>query len=292
MTWLSPRRLRLLAWHALTASGASTVGFSRRGLSWTVPVGDPHIGFGLFVEDGFQDAQLRSLLAWLKGRGRALSAGNVFVDVGANIGTTGISVAHEYDCRVLAIEPVPATFDLLRQNAYANGLTDQMILVNAAVVRQPGMVRMAHSCDSGAAFLARPGTRSEIDAVQRRSVECPGMPLGAILAAKGIRASEVAVVWADVQGCEVDVIESGAELWTAGAPLWAEFETPVLAQQGALEAFFVAAEKNFDRFIEARDLLKEGIECHPRPIAQLSHVLPRDPNRFFSTDVLLLPSGF
>ena len=118
------------------------------------------------------------------------------------------------------------------------------------------------------------------------------MPLGEVLAARGFRPSDVTVVWADVQGCEVDVIDTGAEIWATGAPLWAEFETPTLALQGALDAFFAAAEKHFDRFIDARDLLQEGVECQPRPISHLSQIFPRDPSRLFSTDVLLLPPGF
>lgn len=231
-------------------------------------------------------------MTWLKAHGRAPTSDGVFVDVGANIGTTSIPVAHEYGCRVLAIEPVQTTFELLRQNVAANGLAHSMILVNAAVVARQEMIRMALSYDSGSAFVARPGTPSEVHAASRSCIECQGMPLGALLATKGIRASDVSVVWADVQGCEVDVIDTGVEIWATGAPLWAEFETPVLALQGALDAFFVAAERNFDRFIDARDLLKEGVECQPQPIAQLRQVFPRNPDRLFSTDVLLLPPGF
>jgi len=257
-----------------------------------VPVGDPHIGFGLFVDDGFQQPQLRALMAWLKAHGRGVNSGSVFVDVGANIGTTSIPVAREYGCRVLAIEPVQTTFELLRQNVSANGLVDDIILVNAAVFERPEMVRMALSYDSGAAFVARQGTPSEIHAASRACIDCQGMPLGALLATKGIVPADVSLVWADVQGCEVDVIDTGVEIWAAGAPLWAEFETPMLALQGALDGFFVAAERNFDRFIDARDLLREGVECQPQPIAMLSQVLARNPDRLFSTDVLLLPPGF
>lgn len=288
---LSPRRRRLLAWRAIAASDATTVGFSRGGLSWTVPVGDPHIGFGLFVDDGFQLAQLHALLAWLERHRPALGPGEVFVDVGANIGTTSIPVAREQGCRVLAIEPVPANFNLLRQNVSANGLADRILLVNAAIVRSPGFVR-TQSDDSGAAFVARPGDASEAHTASRSCIECQGLPLGDVLAGSGVRVADVAVVWADVQGCEVDVIDTGAEIWAAGAPLWAEFETPVLALQRGIDAFFVAAAKHFDRFIDARDLLREGAGCQPRPIAHLSQALPRDAGVLFSTDVLLIPPRF
>jgi FkbM family methyltransferase len=257
-----------------------------------VPVGDPHIGFGLFVDDGFQQAQLRALLAWLAAHGRGLTSRSVFVDVGANIGTTSIPVAHEYGCRVLAIEPAPAVFDLLRQNVAANALGEHVMLLNAAVVGSPGIVRMACSHDCGDTFVVRPGTPSEVHARSRASIECRGVPLDAALREKSVIAADVTVIWADVQGCEVDVIETGAEVWAAGAPLWAEFETPVLALQGTLDRFFAAAETHFDRFIDARDLMNEGVACRPRPIHHLSQVLPKDGDRLFSTDVLLLPPGF
>ena len=74
----------------------------------------------------------------------------------------------------------------------------------------------------------------------------------------GFSAGEIAMVWADVQGCELDVIESGELLWAAGAPLWAEIEPHSLRRQGTLEVLAPRAAAHFDRFILASDLIASG----------------------------------
>lgn len=286
------RRRRLLAWHAMSASGATTLGFSRGGLDWTVPLKDPYISLGLFVDGGYQHEQLHALVAWLEQRGASFGADKVFVEIGANIGTTCLPLAKARTCRVLAIEPLPANFALLRHNVSANGCLDRVTLVNAAIVREASVVRMATSSNIGASFIAREDNRADADITSDMDIECEGQRLDAILAAHHIRTTDVVVVWADAQGCEPDVIATGAALWASGTPLWAEFEPATLARQRGVDAFLTEAATHFDHFIDAADLLRLGTACEPRPIAHLSQLLVRDGGPLACTDVLLLPPAF
>jgi len=57
-----------------------------------------------------------------------LRPGDLFCDIGANVGTYTILAACGPKCRTISIEPVPATFNLLMQNVYANDVSH---LVNA-----------------------------------------------------------------------------------------------------------------------------------------------------------------
>jgi len=58
-----------------------------------------------------------------------LHSGELFVDVGANIGSYSILAATK-GARVIAIEPVPSTFKVLKQNVLLNELDDQIEVMN------------------------------------------------------------------------------------------------------------------------------------------------------------------
>lgn len=272
----------------MAATGVTTLTFTRDGLTWRVPVGDPHIGFGLFVEGGFEQGKIDALLGWLKAHGHAPGPGNVVVDIGANIGSTSIPIVRAHGCRALAIEPMPVTFAMLRDNVALNGLQESFVLVNAAIVTAASPVAMETSDNIGAATV-RSATEPETQPSNTDpTVTVDGLPLVDALAQAGVRPSEVALVWADVQGCETAVITTGAALWARGVPLWAEFEPGLLARHGGVEAFFEAARTHFDHFIEAHDLLRSGAQAVPLPIDQLADALSVVP---LQTDVLLLSQG-
>ena len=273
----------------MAAAGVSTVTCTRGGLTWRVPVGDAHIGFGLFVDGGFEQDKITALLTWLSARGRAPGPDDVVVDIGANIGSTSIVMARARGCRVLAIEPARANFELLRDNVELNELQERVMLVHAAVMPSRGTVMVEAGDDIGAAAV-RSATESGPPAVGGAAVTtAAGMPLADALSLAAVLPSEVSLVWADVQGSETTVINTGADLWERGVPLWAEYEPGLLARHGGVEAFFAAAGTHFDRFIEARDLLTRGAAAVPQSTARLAEVLSREP---LQTDVLLLPARF
>lgn len=58
--------------------------------------------------------------------------------------------------------------------------------------------------------------------------EVDAKPLGTIIDSVELSVDEIVLVWADVQGCEAEVIASGARLWELGVPLWAEVEPHAL----------------------------------------------------------------
>src|SRR3954453_7132842 len=64
------------------------------------------------------------------------------LDVGANIGLYGLVAASATKCRVIACEPVPKTFSLLRDNVRLNQLDDLVDLYQVAVGEKSGHVSM------------------------------------------------------------------------------------------------------------------------------------------------------
>src|SRR5688572_13598445 len=63
---------------------------------------------------------------------RTLAGGGVFVDVGANVGAFSLIASEQSAARVVAYEPHPATFELLRQNLQRNERSNVQAICAAA----------------------------------------------------------------------------------------------------------------------------------------------------------------
>lgn len=289
---LGARRRRIVGWRALVGAGVRDVTFVRDGLVWTVSPEDGPVAFGLFTDGAYHGAEMRALVDWMVQSGVLSASRDVIVDAGAHVGSTCIPLVRATGGRALAIEPVAESFRRLEANVVANGLAERITRVRAAVMRDAGRAAMCvEARQLGASFVRREGSdATRPDADDRSPLETvDGRPLGALLASAGMRPEEVALVWADVQGCEADVMESGAELWALGVPLWAEIEPHSLALQGSLGRFAALAAEHFDRFIESRHLLRDGSAARPVPIATLARVVARIGTGEMNTDVLFLP---
>ena len=73
---------------------------------------------------------------------------DTFVDIGANIGSYSVLSAGVVGCHTLAIEPVPSTFQLLRQNVGLNRLDERVELHNVGVGSAEGTLRFTESLDT------------------------------------------------------------------------------------------------------------------------------------------------
>jgi FkbM family methyltransferase len=288
---MSARRRRLLAWRSMEQSGVRAVTFERDGLVWTAQTGDD-IGFLLFVEGAYQGEEMRALLAWMRRAGVLSGSRDVVIDAGANIGTTCIPIVRETGCRALAIEPVANNFLNLKNNVESNSLSARILLAKKAVSTLPGDVRMSLTGTSGGHFVARDGEVSLPDNLVTGYEDVEAGTLPGIIASAGLSLAEIAIVWADVQGCELAVIESGKTPWERGIPFWAEVEPRSLVRQGSLSAFAAGAAAHFDRFIDSRDLMRLGDKASPRPIGELAGLIEGIKPEQINTDILLLPHGF
>jgi FkbM family methyltransferase len=77
-----------------------------------------------------------------------LRAGNLFVDVGANIGSYTVLASGVVGARTIAIEPIPTTFQSLRLNAALNGLADLVELQCVGLSDREGVLRFTASLDT------------------------------------------------------------------------------------------------------------------------------------------------
>ena len=288
----SPRIARIFTWRFMEGAAVQSVTFERQGYVWTVRPHD-HIACDLFITGGYHPAEIAALSQWMRRNGVVQGLRNVLVDAGANIGTTCIPLVRESGGRGLAIEPVRDNFLLLEKNVESNGLSDRIALARKAVSRYSGALRMCLARGhTGGHFVAREG----MDETPVHQIygyeEAAADTLTGIIAAAGFALDEIALVWADVQGCELEVVESGQPLWARGVPLWAEVEPRSLVAQGSLEAFPAAASAHFNRFLISDDLVRLGEQAVPRPVGDLRELMQTITPERVNIDVLFLPPSF
>jgi len=275
----------------MLAGKGDTLSFRRGGTYWHAPVRDRYITPALLAGGGYQQAELDGLVRWLRWRGLLSGPGSVIVDVGANIGTSSIPLARATGLSVLAVEPAPDNLALLRRNVDDNGLSGRVVCIQAAIATRRGDVCLAldptncggHEIDDflDPAISVRPSGRSEI--------AVPAMPLETIVERGGSSPDRVALVWSDTQGCEQQVIETGARLWKAGVPLFIEVWPAGLRRHGGVAGLLGAADRHFRAVVMADDLRTRGPWAVERPLTALASVIPRLRGALGATNALLLP---
>ena len=145
-----------------------------------------------------------------------LRAGDVALDVGANIGHFTVAMARRVgpDGLVVSIEPNPATFRRLQENVRLNRLRN-VTCIRAALT----------SVDGSTASFFVPGRLSNEGALGRKSLDCRYEKLqvecrsGAnLLSELNLSDRPIAVVKIDVEGYELSVLQGfGAALQHVGA---------------------------------------------------------------------------
>lgn len=198
-----------------------------------------------------------------------IDPGGVFVDVGANVGTTTLAALERFD-RAIAVEAEPRNAALLRANAALNRLEDRVTVVEAACSSTHGEVELRLSRGHhGGHAVGRPKAGEE-------SLRVPAITLDELVANAGVAPADVGLVWMDVGGHEEEVLRGGASLLAARVPVVAEIRPKTATGIERLLA---------GRYTRAVDLRTDT----ELPLVELSAYLDRlgaDGSRKF-TDVLI-----
>lgn len=128
-----------------------------------------------------------------------LRPGDLFVDVGANVGSYTVLASAVCGARTIAIEPDPGTVQSLKRNVEANGIGDRVTVIEAALGASPGTVRFTVGQDTtNRVVVADAG-------VETREVEV--LTLDATLAKQA-----PVLVKMDVEGYEPQVVAGAASV--------------------------------------------------------------------------------
>lgn len=273
---------------AASASDFEIVGFERGGLRWVGRRSD-HVTAELFSKGSYQGEEIEAVDRWLRRRG----ASGCIVDVGANIGSTSVTFAAR-GWRVVAIEPVPDAFDLLRTNVIFNAFEEQVTTVRSAVSSSADEVSIALAGDLGHSEVLAGEEQPGFGSAPHAWVSSPAAALSSIVERLGLAPADVALVWSDTQGHEADVIESGTDLWRSGTACFIEVWPRGLRSHGAFDRFVAAANDNFVSFAGREDLLAGGDNAELKPMSDFKRFVEeidaRPPGRYGRySDALLVP---
>ncbi len=159
----------------------------------------------------------------------------IFMDIGANIGTTCIYFKKQIDphTKIVAFEPMPETFWLLSKNMQLNGLQDEAKLLQVGV--------SDHEEERGIYYdESNPGGSSLAwGAEDMRRIDVQTDSFDSVIRKQGIPLEEIKYLWVDVEGFEGAFVAGGKEtLRKLNVPIVVEVTPKLLEVQGRLEQFY------------------------------------------------------
>src|ERR1051325_7328262 len=120
---------------------------------------------------------------------------HLIVDAGANIGAFSLyALLHSPDCRVLAIEPSPASLERLRAVLKAHQVDSRCTIVHGALGSSEGVTTIAD----------REGS-------QFRRTGCGGIPVPMLRLDAALPAGEIDFLKMDIEGAEYDTLGAASE---------------------------------------------------------------------------------
>ncbi len=231
---------------------------------------DTGVGFTLMTGQPWQRAELGAALNALRAAGR-LAEGGAFLDVGANIGTqTVYALLSGAFARAVALEPEPANFAMLRENVVLNGMTTQATLINAAASAQAGQVLLGIDArDKGSHSVARGATgRGALPSEGGAAIQVAAVTVDAACRDSGVAPGEAGLVWIDVEGHELAVLEGMAELRAARVPIIVEFDGTVQGAAGTRQ--LKALLEGYETVVDLRTLVRGERGAAQVPLADFA----------------------
>jgi FkbM family methyltransferase len=301
-----------IRFYEATRAHTPYIGVATDSGSYVVATTDQHIGKSLYAKRGRPEFRVLgvSVAAARILLGEDCISNRVFIDVGANIGTTTIPalVTHGFESAV-CIEPEEENFRVLRANLALNGLVERSSAVRAGVSNRTGRSDLVVvegaggkpwiAVDAETAEQARES--HERLAAEEADRERPPMSVVEVelvtldhLASEGtIDLDRLGMLWVDAEGHEGHVIEGATELVARGIPMVFEFHPEGLDERGDRDKIHELAEEHYTHFVDVRR--QETDPAQPRfmlrPVSDLGRFAerfldPESPGYF--TDLLMV----
>ena len=174
-----------------------------------------------------------------------------FLDLGANIGTTGIYFTTKLapNLKLLSFEPDPENFKLHRINLLLNDISDdKAIVVNCGLGDKFDEVTMYRS-------LENPGGNGMYSYLRPKQKDFPTetiktIPLDSYLAENKIAASDIKYIWIDTEGFEAQVLLGAKNLLKENpAPIFMECNLRAWDNSGCFEDMMTLLAEGYSHFI-------------------------------------------
>jgi len=299
-----------LAFFARARRYAPYLGIEVDGARFVVSTDDQELGRGMFGKRGRPEFKVlgRAVTVIQILAGEDAVAGSLFVDVGANIGTTTVAalLSHRFGAAV-CFEPETENYRLLLANLALNGLEDDVRSLRVGVSNRTGrsllvvgegggsmhwiaedleMVRSAERTQA-----VRAAEQPELRVRKMVPVEVELVTLDGLVESGVIDKNRVGMVWIDAEGHEGHVLQGGAGLLQDGVPVVLEFHPAGLQEHGDRDQIHAIAEDAYTHFVDVRRQEVAGPRFQLHPVERLAAYADRrlaTTGEGFFTDLLLL----
>jgi len=241
--------------------------------TYIVPTGDYRMGTFFSTGRRIEWKVLSKALAALAAAGVGAEKG-LFIDGGANIGTTVLAALAAGFERVIAIEPDPVNVRLLRANVALNGWQDNVHVVEAALTNRAG---------TGSLELGRNRSMSRIvlDPGEQPVVDVTLLRLDDLVSEGAVDPASVGLLWLDIEGYETQALEGASAVLRRSPPLVMELHPGLLRDSGGLDRLPVLLDSAYTHVASLRRTRNPRL----RPVADLPSLISRHEDG--KTDLLL-----
>lgn len=224
---------------------------------------------------------------------RDFLSGKVFIDVGANLGTSTIPAIRGFHAsRVVAFEPAPDNYDILRCNLLLNRVDTLVDTYAVAISDYDGEALLELADESTGDHRVRvAGPFADQEAFReqfRATVTVPAARLDSFVDRGQIDVATVGLLWVDVQGHEAQVLAGGSSMLgrQRHLPVVIEFWPYGLRRAGGLAKLCELIAMHYDLVIDVRATHREGgvVKIPASDVLRLADVYPG----ISFTDLILL----
>jgi len=212
----------------------------------------------------------------------------LFLDIGANIGTTTVHVAKNMGpgLQVMAFEPDRLNFQLLTANCEQNGCGN-VKLCNTALSNRSGVMELqVFDYNRGKCKLMTENDAAEQKADNTKSVQTESVPVISLddyLRENEISGDQIHYIWMDVEGHESCVIDGMMTLLTAyHPPLLMEFTPKGVPFMEVDDGDFAMLYQNLSRVYENMIVWPINDPRHPAefPITHLKRLFEEESQQY------------
>ena len=187
----------------------------------------------------------------------------LFLDLGANIGTTGIYFTKKLtpNLKLLAFEPDPENFKLLRANLILNDLEEKTVAENFGLGVEKSeqvMYRMPKNPGSNGMY-----TNLFLEDAPTEMIKI--IQLDKYFAEKNLAAADIKYIWIDTEGFEPQVLLGMKNLLTENpAPIFMEFNPHLWKKSGFYEKMMELLVPLYSSYIFVPELVRsKKINVYP-----------------------------
>ena len=173
----------------------------------------------------------------------------LFLDLGANIGTTGIYFLKKFapNLKLLAFEPDPENFKLLRTNLILNDVENFIVENYGLGDEETEMTMYKAPWNPGANRFFRERDDQETEIIKI-------IPLDKYFAEKNISAKDVKYIWIDTEGFEAQVLLGMKNILTENqAPVFLEFNPQRWQETGYYEKMIDFLKELYEGYIWTKE---------------------------------------